>query len=314
MRSRERRRTLDSTTPSYSVCILAHNEEKNIARTLAALCDDSREAAASIYVYANGCTDRTVKIVRKFGRDHNNVHVRELPVASKPNAWNMAFSEQLVDHIIFADGDILPDVGAAGQLVAELRNTPQAVIATCRQVPLMRGLSWQRKCVGFMQLPLVQDFLAGGFYAVRRQALAALLAERGYTALPAGVTGEDCFLDAIAGTARLRVAECRSAYEPPDISDYCRYLARIRWQNEQLSLLLPQAQVQTADGIRRLINKLKKSRNRARLLPAGIAVSMRYLFKLIAASAIKRNYRALGPVRMDGASILQNSTRSFSSK
>lgn len=297
-----------------SVCVLAYNEEKHIERTLSAIVDGSEPSPFAVHVYANGCTDRTVEIARRFAETHANVFVREIPVASKPYAWNTAFAEQQSEFLIFADGDIVPEPGAVTHLVGRLKTIPHAVIASCRQVPLRKGLNLQQKLVGFMQMPLLQDFLAGGFYAVRRQTLAGLLAQLNYDGLPAGVTGEDCFLDNIAGHDRLLVAECCSAYEPPSFSDYCRYLARIRWQNEQLGLLLPNREGAPAGLRSRLAGKLRGCRGVRRLLVSLVAVSMRCGFKLIAFPFISRIYRRLGPVREDGALILRSHTRSSSSR
>ena len=49
--------------PSVCVCILAHNEEKNIRKTLAAICATKEAETIPIYVYANGCGDGTVEEV-----------------------------------------------------------------------------------------------------------------------------------------------------------------------------------------------------------------------------------------------------------
>ncbi len=201
--------------PSVCVCILAHNEEKNISRTLAAICSTKEAESLPVYVYANGCSDGTAKEVTRFAQTHRNVQLCELPIASKPLAWNTAFAAHRSEFIIFSDGDILVEPGAALQLVNELKSFPDAVIATCRQVAIDEGLTFQQKLVGFMQIPLVQNFLAGGFYAVRRQPLAELLEQKGFTALPEGVAGEDAFLDYLVGPERLVVSAACAAYLPP---------------------------------------------------------------------------------------------------
>jgi glycosyltransferase involved in cell wall biosynthesis len=297
------------------VCLLAHNEEKHIARTILAVLNGTEELLFPVYVYANGCTDLTANITLELAEKHGNVYLRDIPVASKPNAWNTALAEQRKDFLIFADGDVIPDPGAVFRLIEELRNTPGAIIATCRQVPILRGINWQQKLVGILQMPLAQDFLAGGFYAVKRQALVQMLEEKGFSALPPGLTGEDRFLDIIVGKERLIVSDCRSAYEPPAIADYCRYLARMRWQNEQIALLLHERQALPARGITgRLTDKFKRCQSKWHFPVMLMVVMCRNIFRLIAAPVIRRKYRELGPVREDGTIILQRSTRSVSSK
>lgn len=304
---------MSNQNKTVCVCVLAHNEEKNIAQTLSAICAVDGSNNIPVYVYANGCTDRTCEIVTIYASSHSNVHLRELSVASKPGAWNTAFSECLYDIIIFADGDIVPDAGGVMQLVNELSSFPQMVIASCRQVPMDSGLSLQQKFVGFMQIPLVQTFLAGGFYAVQRLALAELMSQNGFAELPPGVAGEDAFLYYIVGPERLIVSESCSAYVPPDLKDYGRYLSRIRWQNEQIRFFWKHI-MHEQSSIAQIITKLRMCRSYRRLPVAILAVATRYLFKLATSSQLKREYEKLGPVRANGAEILSNSTRSLSTK
>ena len=146
-----------------------------------------------------------------------------------PTPHMQAFAEQDREFIVFCDGDIVPDPGAAERLVRLLKTEAGVVMATCRQTTQPKGLSFQQKVVGFLQTPFSQDYLAGGIYAVKKSELSQLLQEFGWSGLPPGVTGEDCFLDRIVGGDKLRIADCRSFYEPPDFRDYFKYLACIRW-------------------------------------------------------------------------------------
>jgi cellulose synthase/poly-beta-1,6-N-acetylglucosamine synthase-like glycosyltransferase len=294
----------------FTVCVLAHNEEKNIVATLQAIMAGAGANPFPVHVYANGCTDHTVAVCRALAGSHPNLAVHELAIASKPNAWNTAFAEQKAEFLVFSDGDVIPDEGAALELVNELARKPTAILASCTQVTASEGLSAEQKLVGLLQTPLHQDFLAGGFYAVRRRALAGLLEDSGYEALPAGVTGEDCFLDRLVGPERLLVAKCRSAYRPPGLSDYCRYLARLRWQNEQLELLLKKEQLPSGGTLDRFADKFKRSESKAHFLAMLGPVLARQAFQLLAGSVIRKNYEKLGPVRADGAGILSSSTRS----
>jgi glycosyltransferase involved in cell wall biosynthesis len=299
--------------PSVCVCILAHNEEKYISRTLAAICSTKEADSIPIYVYANGCNDKTVEEVTSFAQAHGNVHLCELSIASKPITWNTAFAEHQSEFIVFSDGDILVEHGAAMQLVNELKSFPNAVIATCRQVAVDEGLTFQQKLVGFMQTPLVQNFLAGGFYAVRRQSLAELLEQKGFTALPSGVAGEDAFLDYLAGPERLIVSDACSAYVPPHLSDYCRYLARIQWQNEQIRHCWQNIAPEHGP-FERVINKIMRISSLRRFFVAVLAVSARHLYRMLFSSQIAKHYRNIGPLRVNGAEVLRDSTRSLSTK
>lgn len=299
--------------PSVCVCILAHNEEKYIGRTLAAICSTKEAARIPVYVYANGCSDGTAQEVTGFAQAHRNVQLRELPIASKPLAWNAAFAAHQAEFIVFSDGDILVEPGAAMQLVNELKSLPDAVIATCRQVAVDEGVTFEQKLVGFMHIPLVQNFLAGGFYAVRRQALADLLEQKGFTALPAGVAGEDAFLDYLVGAERLVVSAACAAYVPPNLSDYCRYLARIQWQNEQIRHCWQN--IAPKHGfLKRVVNKITGIRSFRRLPVSLLALSAKNLYRMLFSSRIAKHYRNIGPLRINGAEVLRDATRSLSTK
>jgi glycosyltransferase involved in cell wall biosynthesis len=302
--------------PSVCVCILAHNEEKNISSTLAAICATNEAESLPIYVYANGCNDETAQEVTRFALTHDNVQLCELSIASKPLAWNTAFAAHRSEFIVFSDGDILVDPGAALQLVNELKCFPNAVIATCRQVAIDEGVTFQQKLVGFMHIPLVQNFLAGGFYAVRRQALADLLKLKGFTALPAGVAGEDAFLDYLVGPERLVVSATRAAYLPPSLSDYCRYLARIQWQNEQIRhCWLNVANFAPEHGsLKHVVNKIMGIRSFRHLPVSLLALSAKHLYRMLFSSRIAKHYRNIGPLRVNGSEVLSDATRSLSTK
>ena len=305
---------MDTSSSDYAVCILAHNEEKHIARTLTAVIGACAESGAQLYLYANGCTDTTVDIAQRFVKRTARLHLREIARASKPNAWNAAFSEVTADYLVFSDGDILPEPGAISRLVSVLRANPQVVIASSKPWPLKQGLGFQQQLVGFMQLPVLQQFLYGGLYAVRRAALAEALSRKGHSLLPEGVTGEDGFLEFILDKGQLTVADCVTFYEPPDLHDYLRYLARIRWQNDQLRMLLGSIPGGDLGAVERLLFKIKMTKDLRYLLLSSCAVSTKYWFKRMFKGRIDRIYRSLGPVTCDGAEILCSLTRSASVK
>ena len=295
------------------VCMLAHNEEKNIENTLQSICIAEEMNNIPIYVYANGCTDKTEEVVTNFTQLHNNVNLCSLSIASKANAWNVAFSEQNTDFIVFSDGDTVVAPGVAMQLVNELGSVPDAIIATCQQEIMDVDLSFQQKLVGFMQIPLAQDFLVGRFYVVRRQALLELLEQKGFTGLPPGVVGEDAFLDFLVGQERLFVSNTCAGYVPPNFNDYSCYFARIRWQNEQIRHYW-QNLTPKCSSWKKFSKKLMHIRSVRYFLVATLAVTLRSVFKMVFSSQIDNHYINLGQLRKNGAEVLSSATRSLSTK
>lgn len=117
-------------------------------------------------------------------------------------------------------------------------------------------LAWNKKIVGFLQLPLSQEYLYGGMYIVRKKAFQNKLKELGLNSLPRGLVAEDAFFDHILAEKELFISKSLTFYEPSDINDYFKYLARIRWQNQQINLFFNSTPKKKHTLITRLIRKL----------------------------------------------------------
>jgi len=89
--------------PLASVIVPAYNEERGIARLLAALLADAAPGALDVVVVANGCTDRTAEVARGFGPD---VRVIEEPVPGKANALNLGDGAARTFPRFYVDADI----------------------------------------------------------------------------------------------------------------------------------------------------------------------------------------------------------------
>lgn len=300
------------------VCILAYNEQSHIARTIHAVLNGNEDVDFDIIVYANGCTDRTADLVRELSDSIPNLRLRELDRASKPNAWNTAFAENTNPILLFSDGDVIPEPGSVSALTRHLQDNPSVSLICSELWPNKGGLTAQQRLVGFLQIPLVQDFHVGGFYAVRRDALDAALQAKQLTGIPEGVAGEDGFVELLFAPAQFRAATKKVYYDPPALDDYCRYLARIRWQNEQLAEVYPEFLERSTLGSRpvllRLRDKVIAANGIGRFLLGVSSTASRCLFKTVFRRRIHAYYLGLGPVVRDGESILGTATRSESTK
>jgi glycosyltransferase involved in cell wall biosynthesis len=295
------------------VCVLAHNEEKYISKTIEALLFGLKKNIP-IYIYANGCSDHTIDISYKLKNKNSNIHPREIVTASKTNAWNTAFWEHKnVDYIVFSDGDIVPSKGAIEILINDLEQKPDVIISTSRLLPRVKDISFEKIFVGFLQLPFKHEFLSGGLYAIRRKDLLKLFEESGLNGLPLGIVGEDCFLELLMRPGQLHVSRCKNFYEPPSFKDYLRYLARIEWQNKQLRLFLGHHKNDSISFFKKVYRKLSGN-HFIYILIAFPAVFLRTLFKKIFSSKIREIFYELGPVRENGNLILSQLTRSNSCK
>ncbi|MBP9680337.1 MAG: glycosyltransferase [Bacteriovorax sp.] len=299
---------------NISVCVLAHNEERSIERTLMALMNTDQGAFFPITVYANGCSDRTHQIVSSLAVKYKNIRSREIPIASKVNAWNTAFEEQDSEIVVFCDGDVFPEKNAVTQLQNDLLKFEDVIISSSRLFPSWKGGNIEQRLVAFMQLPLGHEYLSGGLYAVKRDRLKEKFNQFGFAGIPKGITGEDYFLERLIEPHELYISTCKNFYMAPIIKDYIRYLARIRWQNEQMALILgDHRDVQLSPG-ELLSRKLIGQKSFLYLFISIPAVILRFFFKKFFVTKIEAAYKQLGPVVKDGEQILTSQTRSHSTK
>ena len=218
-----------------SIGILAHNEAAIIARTIASLAGQSildpacaaalGIGAVEIVVVPNGCTDGTaaaaaVALDQVPSGVARSVH--DLDEAGKSNAWNRYVHDlarpdatllTLMDaDIEFGSGDVIE------RLVRQLRDAPQAVVATDRPIKDYRG---HRRLTPFDRLSRRVSAqqagpggLCGQLYCARADALRRIW-------LPAGLPVEDGFLAAMLVTEGFtRPSDDRAIAYVPDAQHY----------------------------------------------------------------------------------------------
>ncbi len=101
------------TEPRIAVLLPCYNEEAAIAQTVAGF--RAALPAATIYVYDNNSTDRTIEVARAAGAT-----VRSERMQGKGNVVRRMFADVDADIYVMADGDATYDAEAAPQLVRRL--------------------------------------------------------------------------------------------------------------------------------------------------------------------------------------------------
>lgn len=117
---------------------MAHNEEANIGRLLAALGDQKlrRVDLAEIIVVASGCTDRTEAIVEQLAADDPRIRlVGQQKREGKASAMNLFIEEAAADLLVLSSADLLPEPHALEQLVAPFSDSNVGLTAA-RPVPV----------------------------------------------------------------------------------------------------------------------------------------------------------------------------------
>jgi hypothetical protein len=136
--------------------------------------------------------------------------------------------------------------------------------------------------------------------------------------IPLGIVGEDTFLEILVPEEKFCILAYKVYYEPPNLADYWKYLARMRWQEEQLTSLyghLFGVKKSFSKGyFTRLTEKLKTNHKINRLLLGGVAGGLRCIVKDLFRGRINKYYRAMGPIDKEGGNILSEASRSNSAK
>lgn len=121
------RPALPKKTPFISLVIPAHNEEKYLPGTLAAIQEQTFQDF-EVIVAGNGCTDRTLAIAREFG-----AQVLELPERGLSRARNLGARMARGKLLIFVDADTHLSPSALEKAVGEFGTRDAA--GTFRGVP-----------------------------------------------------------------------------------------------------------------------------------------------------------------------------------
>jgi hypothetical protein len=105
----------ESSFPTGSVIIPAHNEEASIGHCLSSLLAAARPGEFEIVVVCNGCSDGTANVARSFG---NSVRVIELEVGSKILALNLGNKAARFFPRLYLDADLEISTDAARKLLS----------------------------------------------------------------------------------------------------------------------------------------------------------------------------------------------------
>lgn len=177
------------------IVVLAHNEERRIARCLASL-----PAGLAVHVVVNGASDRTAEIARGFP-----VTVHDWPEGGKARSWNRIVLDTPKvegDCLVFVDGDaeVLP--GSVEALAAALAANPGANAAA--------GLPANgRSAAAYRAEAIASRGLFGDLYALSSSFVARLRASG--IRLPEDLVGDDSLVGALAKTGLANEDDWRDA-------------------------------------------------------------------------------------------------------
>jgi cellulose synthase/poly-beta-1,6-N-acetylglucosamine synthase-like glycosyltransferase len=217
-----------------SIVIPAHNEAGVIARTLNSILTNPLDRPLQVIVVANGCTDNTAEVVRRFG---DRVELIDTPVGNKANALNLGDRAARYDLRAYLDADIELSPNAL-QTVVDAFKDPTVRLATPRARHVYRGHN--PFLAGYYALwrsmPYVrQGAMGGGFYMMDKE-LRSRFAE-----FPA-ITADDKFARNLAKPSERRVVDgCYATITMPQtFGDLLKVKTRWTYGNLELAATHPE--------------------------------------------------------------------------
>jgi cellulose synthase/poly-beta-1,6-N-acetylglucosamine synthase-like glycosyltransferase len=216
-----------------SIIIPAHNEAAVVARTLNSILANKLDRPLQIIVVANGCTDATAEVVRRF---NDSVELVETPVGSKTHALNLGDRVAKYDLRAYLDADIELSDNVL-QSVVDAFNDPTVRLCMPRAKHLYRGRN--PFLAGYYHMwrsmPYVRKgAMGGGFYAIDRE-----LRNR-FREFPS-LTADDKFMRNLAKPNERRVIDgCFATVTMPQtFADLLKVKVRWTYGNLELAALRP---------------------------------------------------------------------------
>ena len=171
--------------PRYSIVMFAHNERKNIERSVNSVLENSDHRLNQFYIIANGCTDETVPILRQLAKTSNNkLVIVELQLGDKCNAWN-EYVHSIAppdDAHFFVDADVKFTQNAFPLLFDTLMSSPEA--------NAVAGLPFSGRNIDYYRSMVIdKSCLFGNCYGVKNRFIS--LAREKNQRLPIGLSWID---------------------------------------------------------------------------------------------------------------------------
>ena len=176
------------------VMVLAHNEERHIRACLDSIFAAEGGMRFQVFVMANGCTDATEDIVRKYAAHRPEVHLVSIGFGDKCNAWNVFIHETVPagcpkrEVYFFMDGDARAVPGSFSTMARALAEDEYAHAASA---PPASGRNMARD-----RAELLEDRgLVANLYALRGEFVNRL--QRMGVRIPLKLEGDDGLLGAL---------------------------------------------------------------------------------------------------------------------
>ena len=149
-----------------AICVIAYNEEQNIGHLLGKLIDEDIKNK-HIFVYTDGSTDETAKIVKTIEKKYSEIitHIRVEKKYGKHRAYNSLLTRiEGYRYALFLDADIDFTKGELQMLIEYLDNNKQYKVVSPRLRPEIEGWKGLNKQVSKLYGKVKTHFYNHGHY------------------------------------------------------------------------------------------------------------------------------------------------------
>jgi len=209
---------------SITVNILANNEERTIRSSIDSVINQTIKPD-QLVVVANGCTDNTSAIARKYAE------VIEIEEASKPVAWNAARRMCNTTYISFMDGDAALKFDTLEKQLKHLSGKLSAVGGITASYT--DELDWLSK-FGAEEY-IISKYLPGVFYTCKLKDLNLHLKRRGFEDMPEDIINEDHWITLVIGKGNYEIVHDSVVYcVPASWKDRYQQKQRVKKGSKQI--------------------------------------------------------------------------------
>jgi len=168
--------------------MFAHNEEKNIKKSIQSIFKNVDGDLCKLFVLANGCTDNTVVVLNELKAQHKKLEIINLKLGDKCNAWNEYMHYIAPECAIhyFVDADVQFSDNCFSKMSEHLLGTEQETVAVAGMPLSGRNMKFYRSLV------TENSCLFGNFYGLKDSFIQRIREEK--FKLPIGLNWIDSFL------------------------------------------------------------------------------------------------------------------------
>lgn len=177
--------------PMNILSIFAHNESRIIRHCLDSVIRAPLPEKTICFVLANGCSDDTVQIVKKYAESSPWIQIVDIPIGDKSNAWNVLIHDiaPIADCYFFLDGDCLVESGAFDVLEKSIKNSNINAASGVPSPIFFSTHAHRRKMIN-------GGGLSGNLYALSGDFVQRIRSMK--IRLPIGFIGDDSLVGALA--------------------------------------------------------------------------------------------------------------------